>query len=165
MQVFGWRNAIAALLDPDGNPTRTGAVVRKQLEAFLANIRQALEASPDEQPTALDFIAHFEKTSHNYAAGIFHTYDNDAIPRTNNDCEREFRELNRRLLSTTGQIGATRRTILRTGAWELIPAPSSFEMMLKAISQVGYHDFTVEQRRLRNHRLRFRAHSRAPKAS
>ncbi len=164
-QVFGWLNEIATLLDPDGNPTRSGAVVRKQLEDFLANIRKVLETSPDDQTAALDFITHFEKTSRNYAAGIFHTYDNDAIPRTNNDRESEFRELNRRLLSTTGQIGATRRTILRTGAWELIPAPSSFEKTLNAISQVEHHDFTVEQRRLRNHLLRFRSHSRAPKAS
>ncbi len=164
-QVFGWLNEIATRLDPDGNPTRSGAVVRKQLEDFLANIRHALEDSPDEHTAALDFIAHFEKTSRNYAPGIFHSYDNDAIPRTNNDRKREFRDLNRRLLSTTGQIGATRRTIQRTGAWELIPAPSPFAKTLLAISQVQHHDFVVEQRRLRNHLLRFRSHSRSPKAS
>jgi uncharacterized protein len=53
-----------------------------------------------------------------------HCYDIPGLPRTNNDRESEFRDLNRRLLSTTGQNGLVKRIIQREGAWELIPRPA-----------------------------------------
>ena len=58
------------------------------------------------------------------------------MPRTNNDRESEFRDLTRRLLSTTGQVGAAKRIVLREGAWELIPGPGSLFETTQVISQV-----------------------------
>jgi glutaredoxin len=54
---------------------------------------------------------------------LFHCYDIEGLPRTNNDLESHFRDTQRRLLRTTGQKGQTRRALQRTGAWELLLRP------------------------------------------
>ena len=106
-----------------------------------------------------------EKTTRSYASGLFHSYDIPGLPRTNNDRESEFRDLNRRLLSTTGQKGLVRRILQRTGAWELIPRPASLDEMLDALSKVDEHEFLQEHQRLREHRQRFRLHTRSARQS
>ena len=88
-----------------------------------------------------------------------------SLPRTNNDRESEFRDLNRRLLRTTGQKGLVRRMILRQGAWELIPRPDSLRDTVIALSQVSQEDFRQERQRVRTHRNRFRLHTRSAKQS
>ena len=87
------------------------------------------------------------------------------LPRTNNGREGEFRDLTRRLLSTTGQVGAAKRIVLREGAWELIPGPGSLFETIQAISQVDDNEFLQEQQRVLNHRRRFRLHTRSAKQS
>ena len=87
------------------------------------------------------------------------------LPRTNNDRESEFRDLTRRLLSTTGQVGAAKRLVLREGAWELIPGPGSLPETIQAISQVDYNEFLQEQQRVLIHRRRFRLHTRSAQQS
>ena len=94
---------------------------------------------------------------------MFHTYDVPALPRTNNDRESEFRGLNQRLLRTTGQKGATKRTIQRSGAWELIPRPGSLEETISVFSSVDMDVFREERQRLCNHRSRFKLHTRSGK--
>ena len=87
------------------------------------------------------------------------------MPRTNNDRESEFRDVTRRLLSTTGQVGAAKRLLLREGAWELIPGPGSLAETIAAISQVDDYDLLQEQQRVLAHRQRFRLHTRSPQQS
>ena len=152
---------LAAVLDPDGQPARTGAAVRADWETCLADLEQECQASPRLQVLA----AHIAKVSASYAPGLFHTYDVPGLPRTNNARESEFRELKRRLLCTTGQQGAVKRLLLREGAWELIPGPPSLAETLAAISQVDGHALRQEQRRVQSHRARFRLHTRSVKHS
>jgi len=66
------------------------------------------------------------------------------LPRTNNDRESEFRDLNRRLLATTGQKGLVKRIIQREGAWELIPRPDSLPDTVTALSSVDPDNFAEE---------------------
>ena len=116
-----WLDQIAELLDPDKQPARTGDAVRTALFAYLAKLDQQTQ----DTPRLHAFYTKIRDVSHSYAKGLFHTYDLPALPRTNNDRESEFRDLNRRLLSTTGQKGLVRRLIQREGAWELLPGPTS----------------------------------------
>ncbi len=116
-----WLESIAALLDPEGKPTRSGEQVRQALCVFLDDIDQESQ----DAPRLHRFAAQIQKTTSNYTPGLFHCYDIEGLPRTNNDRESEFRDLNRRLLSTTGQRGLVKRIIQREGAWELIPRPDS----------------------------------------
>jgi hypothetical protein len=160
-QAADWLQAIAHILDPDDKPPRTGIEVRQELFAYLDTI-------PKEGPlpSLLErFYQAILKTSRNYAPGLFHCYDLAGLPRTNNDRESEFRDLNRRLLQTSGQKGLVRRTIQRQGAWELIPRPDSLHGTVLALSQVNTDDFRQERHRVRAHRHRFRLHTRSAKQS
>ncbi len=156
-----WLARLAAVLDPDHPPARTGAEVRAEWEDCLADLEQERQASPRLQALGV----HLAKVSASYAPGLFHTYDVPGLPRTNNARESEFRELKRRLLSTTGQRGAVKRLLLREGAWELIPGPASLAETIAAISQVEGQALRQEERRVQSHRARFRLHTRSVKHS
>ena len=160
-QAAQWLADLADVLDPDEKPARTGAQVRTEWQTCLTDIETQGLSSPRLQ----EFAAKIRKVSFSYAPGLFHTYDVPDLPRTNNNCESEFRELRRRLSSTTGQVGATKRLLLREGAWELIPGPGSFPETVAAISHVEYDEFLQERQRVRIHRAPFRLHTRSPKQS
>ncbi len=160
-----WLARLAAVLDPASSdplaPARTGAQVRADWEACLADIEQARQTSARLR----NLGAQITKVSRAYAPGLFHTYDIPGLPRTNNSRESEFRELKRRLVSTTGQHGAVTRLLLREGAWELIPVPASLAETITAISQVDGPALREEERRVRSHRAGFRLHTRSAKQS
>ena len=160
-QAAAWLEHISDLLDPEGKLPRSGAQVEHALFAYLDQVQQ----QGQESPRLAEFYDKMRKTSLNYAPGLFHSYDVPGLPRTNNDRESEFRELNRRLLSTTGQRGLVKRIIHRQGAWELIPHPGSLSDTVTALAQVDSDEFAQERRRIRNHRRRFRLHTRSPKQS
>jgi hypothetical protein len=156
-----WLAEISALLDPQDKPLRSGAQVKQALSDYLDQIH--LESQTD--PKLQGFFHTLQKTTLSYAPGLFHCYDVPGLPRTNNDRESEFRDLNRRMLATTGQKGLTRRLLQREGAWELIPRPDSLQEIQNALSQVDPVDFQIERQRVREHRRRFRLHIRSPKQS
>ncbi len=160
-QAAAWLEHISDLLDPEGKLPRSGAEVKQALFAYLDEVRQESQASP----RLTGFHDTIRKTSLSYAPGLFHSYDVPGLPRTNNERESEFRELNRRLLSTTGQRGLVKRIIHRQGAWELIPHPDSLSATVTALAQVDFDEFAQERKRIRNHRRRFRLHTRSPKQS
>jgi len=160
-QAAKWLADLAEVLDPDEKPARTGEQVRAEWNACLTHMETQGQSSPRLQ----EFSAKICKVSRSYAPGLFHTYDVPGLPRTNNNRESEFRGLRRRLLSTTGQVGATKRLLLREGAWELIPGPGSLAETIAAISHVEYDEFLQERQRVRIHRAPFRLHTRSAKQS
>jgi hypothetical protein len=160
-QAADWLPHVADLLNPEGKPVRSGAEVRQELFAYLDDIRQEVQGSSRLH----DFCQTIYQTSLNYEPGLFHCYDIPGLPRTNNDRESEFRDLNRRLLSTVGQKGLVRRLIQREGAWELIPRPGALRDTVSSLSKVDSGDFQQERQRVCNHRSRFRLHTRSVKQS
>jgi len=160
-QAAKWLADLAEVLDPDQKPARTAEQVRAEWETCLARIQTQEQASPRLQ----EFSAKIRKVSASYAPGLFHTYNVPGLPRTNNGRESEFRDLRRRLLSTTGQAGAVKRLLCRAGAWELIPGLSSLPETVAALSHVERDQFLQERQRVRTHRARFRLHTRSAKRS
>lgn len=160
-QCAKWLATLAEVLDPEGKPARTGEQVRKEWENCLTLIAAEGMASPRLQT----FSDKIRKVSQSYAPGLFYTYDIPGLPRTNNGRESEFRDLRRRLLSTTGQVGAVKRLLQREGAWELIPGPSSLPETVAALSQVERNEFLQEQQRVQTHRARFKLHTRSVRQS
>ena len=160
-QAADWLTHLADVLDPEGKPVRTGDTVRQQVWAYLD--RLAIDSQASRRLHA--FYQTLAQTTEHYDAGLFQSYDVPGLPRTNNDRESEFRELNRRLLRTTGQKGLVRRLIQREGAWELIPRPSSFADTVKSLAQVKPAELQQERERVRIHRSRFRLHTRSAKQS
>jgi hypothetical protein len=160
-QAANWLEDISALLDPQDKPVRSGAQVKQALSDYLDKI----EIQSQADPTLKLFSHTIQKTTRSYAPGLFHCYDVPGLPRTNNDRESEFRDLNRRLLSTTGQKGLTKRILQRDGAWELIPRPTSLDATIRALSQADPDEFRKERIRIQEHRRRFRLHTRSAKQS
>ena len=160
-QAADWLDRISDILDPEHQPVRSGEEVRQELLAYLVDI----EKESQDIPCLHNFYQKIHKTTLNYTPGLFHCYDVPSIPRTNNDRESEFRDLNRRLLRTTGQKGLVRRMILRQGAWELIPHPDSLRDTVIALSLVDQKEFRQERQRVRTNRNRFRLHTRSAKQS
>jgi hypothetical protein len=156
-QAAAWLTGLTDALDPDGKPARTGKQVQAEWMACLTQI----ETQENNSPRLQEFSAKISKVSRSYAPGLFHTYNVPGLPRTNNDRESEFRRLRQRLLRTTGQTGATKRLLLRQGAWELIPGPASLPETTAAISHVEYDQFLQERQRVRMHRAPFRLHTRS----
>lgn len=156
-----WLRSISSILDPEDHDPRSGQQVKTQLMAYLKKIRKQSQ----DDPILLPLVAKIYNTTCRYNSGLFHAYDIPELHRTNNDRESEFRDLNRRLLRTTGQKGGTKRIILRSGAWELIPAPDTFDQTVQAISQVQHDHYKQERQRISGHRERFTLHTRSPSKS
>lgn len=160
-QATDWLEHIADLLEPAEKPLRSAAQVQKTLFAYLKKIKTISNQQPGLQP----FFQTIHKTTSSYAPGLFHSYDIPGLPRTNNARESDFRDLNRRLLRTTGQKGLTHRIIQRSGAWELLHRPATLQDTILAFNRVAPQDFHEERQRLRQHRDRFRLHTRSAKQS
>ena len=160
-QAATWLDQLAEVLEPAQHPRRSGDQVRTE---WLTRLKQ-IAAEGAGSVRLQGFSATIRKVSDSYAAGLFYTYDLANLPRTNNDRESEFRDLRRRLLRTTGQVGAVRRLLHREGAWELIPRLGSLPETVMALTQVEQGELVKEQQRIRTHRARFRLHTRSVKQS
>jgi Transposase, Mutator family len=160
-QAAAWLEDLAQILDPDRHPARRGKTVRKEWRARL----DQMEADATVSSRLTEWSAAIRRVSESYAPGLFHTYDIPGLPRTNNGRESEFRDLRRRLLGTTGQVGATKRLLQREGAWELIPGLPSLSETVEALARVDTQEFLQEQARVRAHRDRFPLQTRSAKQS
>ena len=158
-EAANWLEHIATLLDPEQNPNRSGDQVRQDLFAYLTKI----QSNRFRDPMLRNSFRIILKTTHSYAPGLFHCYDVPGLPRTNNDRESDFRALGRRLLRTTGQKGLTLRIIQHQGAWELLPHPDTLHETIRIVSHIVPNKFLDERLRMRQHRNRFRLHTRSPK--
>ena len=116
---------------------------------------------PNLSPRLDQFCQHLDKVSASYWPGLFHCYDIEGLPKTNNGLESHFRDTQRRLLRTNGQKGQARRALQRTGAWELLARASSEAELLAALRQVPQEQLGKERQRFRRHWERFRSHTRS----
>jgi hypothetical protein len=152
-----WLRDIDSILEPSATSPATGKQVARQLRTYLDDLLALSDLSP-----RLDaFRRHLDKVSTSYWPGLFHCYDIEELPRTNNDLESHFRDTQRRLLRTTGQKGQTRRALQRVGAWELLPRPPTETRCLVALREVPMDHLAKEQERLRRHQERFCLHTRS----
>jgi hypothetical protein len=157
LQGAVWLRDIDQILTPADNTPVTGEYISQQLRTYLDELLDL----PDPSPLLDDFRHHLDKVSSSYWPGLFHCYDLEGLPRTNNDMESLFRDTKRRLLRTTGQKGQTRRTLQRTGAWELLPRPPNEAECLDALRQVPKSQLDQERERFNRHQERFLLHSRS----
>lgn len=152
-----WLRDMNHILEPAHDNPSTGQQVAQRLRAYLDD----LSTLPDIPPPLDALRHHLNKVSTSYWPGLFYCYDIEGLPRTNNDLESHFRDTQRRLLRTTGQKGQTRRALQRTGAWELLPRPSTEATCLAALRKVAEDQLMQERQRLCRHQQRFRLHTRS----
>ncbi len=153
-----WLQGIAHILHPADDYSTTSTQVAHRLRTYLDDLRRF----PAQAPHLDAFRQHLATVSRSYWPGLFHCYDSAPLPRTNNALESHFRDTQRRLLRTTGQLNLTRRTLQRTGAWELLTPFATETEIQHALQHLHPPQLAQEQLRLRQHLARFRLHSRSP---
>jgi hypothetical protein len=105
--AFGWVRHVATLLENEDD--LSGSEVRRQVEELLAEIATDQATVGTLQPA----VAHFLKVSASYWPGLFHCYDIDGLPRTNNDLEQYFGSARYHQRRASGRIRATAATVVR----------------------------------------------------
>jgi hypothetical protein len=83
--AYRWVKRVAALLkNPAGQPA---VEVRRRLAGLLGAMQQAAAKSPEGLRTQ---VRHFTRVTRSYWPGLFACYDDNTLPRTNNDLEQLF---------------------------------------------------------------------------
>jgi hypothetical protein len=110
---FGHVRRVARLL---GREDLSGEQVKARLRALLG--RMAAEAGRAErrgQPELAADLRHFVKVSDSYEAGLFHCYDVEGLPRTNNDLEHLFGSVRYHERRASGRKVASPGLVVRGG--------------------------------------------------
>lgn len=81
-------------------------------ECYLAYVRQMQMQKADVGPLS-EAIEHFCHKTSNFAAGLFHGYDVEGLPRTNNDLEHCFGVARVHERRATGRRGAIAGVVVR----------------------------------------------------
>ncbi len=111
----------------DNQEQHTGIAVR---ERYLAFVSQMQEQKADVGPLG-EAIEHFCHITDNFALGLFHCYDVEGLPRTNNDLEHCFGVARVHERRATGRRGAIAGVVVR-GSVRVITAVVSKEQSFSA---------------------------------
>lgn len=159
--AFGWVHRAAHLL---GLEQVRGSAVR----GYLAGLLGAMVRHRHRAGSLAGAVAHFVKVTRSYWRGLFHCYDVDDLPRTNNALEQQFGSHRYHERRTTGRKRASPALVLR-GAVRLVAAVATRQRTYTAADLAGTDRAAwqqcrqkLEQRQQRRvERCRFR---RDPKA-
>ncbi len=118
IHAWHWVHKAAHILsNEDGSSAR---VVQRRFDGLLGAMSRHGHHAGTLAP-ALERFAHVARRWH---AGLFHCYDNDELPRTNNDLEQLFGSYRHHERRTTGRKAASPATVLR-GAVRLLAATAT----------------------------------------
>jgi hypothetical protein len=105
--AYDWVHRAARFLENED--ALTGSEVRQRMEDLLAEMRAEQASVGALQPA----VAHFLKVSASYWPGLFHCYDVDGLPRTNNDQEQYFGSARYHQRRASGRVHAAAATVVR----------------------------------------------------
>lgn len=105
----------------------SGAQVR---ERYLAHVSQMLQHKAEVGPLG-EALDHFAHITTNFAAGLFHCYDVEGLPRTNNDLEHCFGVARVHERRATGRRGAIPGVVVR-GSVRLLAAVATKQHLFSA---------------------------------
>lgn len=105
--AYGWVHRAARLLENEDEAP--GSEVRRRMDDLLAEMRDGQTTVGALQPA----VAHFLKVSASYWPGLFHCYDVDGLPRTNNGQEQLFGSVRYHHRRASGRIRASAGTVVR----------------------------------------------------
>lgn len=144
--VAGIKQVLAEPTALDGN------AVARQLAHYLGQLADIPDLSP--------WLAHFRDdllaVSERYWSGLFHCYDIEGLPSTNNDHESRYGQLKRQLRRQLG-LSQLREPLLRRGAWTLFQIEATSPAELKErLAQVSWDDYALERTRYDQRQAQFR---------
>ena len=116
--AFDWVHQIATLLANDTH--LDGQSVRHRLEQLM----QVMEQGKAQAGSLASGIDHLLKVTRSYAPGLFHCYDIEGLPRTNNDLEQLFGRWRHHQRRCTGRKVAPASLVVR-GSVQIVAAIAS----------------------------------------
>jgi hypothetical protein len=116
--AYDWVHRAARLLENEDEAP--GSEVRRRMEDLLTEMRDEQATVGTLQPA----VAHFLKVSASYWPGLFHCYDVDGLPRTNNAQEQYFGSARYHQRRASGRIHASAATVVR-GSVRVLAATAS----------------------------------------
>jgi len=113
--AFEWVHQAATSLDNDLN--LKGQAVRQQFDQLL----NRMETDKAQTTSLILGVEHFLKVTRSYAPGLFHCYDMEELPRTNNDLEQLFGRWRHHQRRCTGRKVAPASVLVR-GSVQIVAA-------------------------------------------
>lgn len=160
--AFGWVHQGATLLDNELN--LDGQQVRQRFEQLL----QTMETHKEQATSLASGVDHFLKVTRSYAPGLFHCYDIEALPRTNNDLEQLFGQWRHHQRRCTGRKVAPASVMVR-GSVQIVAAISTQSRSFTAadlatVSVPAWQAVRAELKACQNKRNQQRQFRRSPAA-
>jgi hypothetical protein len=115
MTAYEWVYRAATILDNEAQ--LTSDEVRRHFQGLLETMREWTSLAGK----LADDIEHFLKVSYSYWSGLFHCYDIQGLPRTNNDLEHVFGKWRHHHRRCTGRKVAPASLVVR-GSVQLVAA-------------------------------------------
>lgn len=123
--AFAWVHQVASLLGNELN--LKGELVRQRFEQLL----QTMENNKEQAGTLVTGVEHFLKVSRSYAPGLFHCYNLENLPRTNNDLEQIFGRWRHNQRRCTGRKVAPASLLVR-GSVQIVAAIATHQRTFTA---------------------------------
>jgi hypothetical protein len=149
--AFAWVQEAAEVLE--NRAQETAEAVRRRYQALLERMRAQAAAAGSLQGA----IEHFVKVTQSYWPGLFHCYDVEGLPRTNNDLEQFFGAIRHRERRCSGHKRASSTLVVR-GAVRVIAATVT-SICPPTPEQLAPRD--LDAWRAQRHRLKRCQHARA----
>lgn len=158
--VYNWVHQVATILD---NPTGLGA---QEVQNSMSQLLQDMARGQAQLGELTDAIEHFLKVTYSYWSGLFHCYEVEGLPRTNNDLEHVFGQLRHHQRRVTGRKVAPASLVLR-GSVRLISVVATriqtFTVKeFAAVSFVNWQNVRSELQKHHSKRLQQRRFRRDP---
>ena len=144
-RAFGWVHEAAEILK---NRAEEGAeAVKSCYQALLERMHEQATTAGTLQGA----VEHFLKVTQSYWPGLFHCYDVEGLPRTNNDLEHFFGGIRHHERRTTGRKRASPTLVVR-GAVRVVATTVSGLCPLtpEQLAPTDLEAWRVQRRRLQN---------------
>ena len=105
--AYNWIHQAAKILD---NETGLDAI---EVQRSFQTLLDLMSHAKNEAGTLESGITHFLKITHSYWPGLFHCYNVEGLPRTNNDLEHVFGVLRHHQRRCTGRKVAPSSLVIR----------------------------------------------------
>ena len=144
--AYDWIHQVATILD---NETRQNA---QTVQQNLSRLLNEMEQQKVRVGELADGIDHFLKVTRSYWSGLFHCYQVEGLPRTNNDLEHVFGQLRHHQRRVTGRKVAPASLVLR-GSVRLIAVVATRikPFTVKEFAAISSENWQNVRSELRNH--------------
>jgi hypothetical protein len=105
-RAYRWVRAAMHVLANTEQRTRT------EVQQAFVRVLRSMGVTKRHCGTLDAALSHFLKVTRSYRSGLFHCYEDDAIPRTNNDLEQYFGQHRHHERRTTGRKRGSWTTVL-----------------------------------------------------